>query len=44
MPLRELAATASWPASCSSFTAFEPIRPVPPMTTTFFIMLMVLLL
>jgi hypothetical protein len=29
------AATASWPCSRSLVTSFDPIRPVPPMTTIF---------
>src|SRR5262249_39212307 len=34
-PVSGDAATASWPASRSFVTSFDPMRPVPPMTTIF---------
>src|SRR5690348_5006555 len=34
-PVSGAAATASWPRSRSEATTFEPIRPVPPIITTF---------
>src|SRR5262244_261509 len=34
-PVLGEAATTSWPAWCRMATVFEPIRPVPPMTTIF---------
>ncbi|GAB2951510.1 hypothetical protein GCM10027203_64250 [Nonomuraea fastidiosa] len=33
-PVRGEAASASWPSRDSLFTSFDPIRPVPPTTTT----------
>jgi len=35
MPLLGEAATTSWPPWRKMATVFEPIRPVPPMTTIF---------
>jgi hypothetical protein len=35
MPFFGEAATTSWPRARRMATAFEPIRPVPPMTTIF---------
>src|SRR3954453_18817195 len=34
-PVLGVAASASWPCSPSKVTSFEPINPVPPMTTIF---------
>src|SRR5690606_31317048 len=36
-PVLGAAASASWPASVSCLTRFDPMRPVPPMTTIFMI-------
>src|SRR5256885_14172056 len=39
-PLEGDAATTSWPCSLRLFTTFVPIRPVPPITTIFILLIM----